>query len=87
MRSYDMPEDWRYLRAGGRIRIVRLPTEWNKPNYFVHRETRRIYKKLIALAYGGPWILCPFGDRNGNWEYHALCVNDDSWVKVKKRRA
>ena len=57
--------------------------------------TRRQYKKLIARRrpvrvfeideYGGPWIHCQFRDKNGNWEYHVLCVDDDSWVAVKKR--
>ncbi|MEX0611234.1 MAG: hypothetical protein WD738_08875 [Pirellulales bacterium] len=90
-----MAEDWRNLRVGDRIRIVRMPSEFDKPGYCVPPMTRRLYKKLIARRrpvrvyeideYGRPWIGCQFRDRNGNWEYHALCVDDDSWVRVKKR--
>ena len=89
-----MTDDWRNLRVGDRIRIVRMPSDFSKPGYYVHPSTRRLYKKLIARRrsvrvyeideYGGPWISCRFRDRNGDWEYHALCVDDDSWVRVKQ---
>ena len=88
-------EEWRKLRLGDRVRLVRLPSEWNNSRYYVPPCTRRLYKKLIARRrsvrvyeideYGRPWISCRFPRKNGKWEYHALSVDDDSWVKVKKR--
>jgi hypothetical protein len=91
-----MNQPWRKLRVGDRIRIIRLPTEWNiVPGYHVPPCTRRLYKRLITRRrpvriseideWGLPWIHCKFRRPNGGWEYHFLAVNDDSWVRVKSR--
>jgi hypothetical protein len=86
-------EPWRDLQVGDRIRIVRIPSEFDLPGYYVHRDTRRLYQRLIARrrsvrvyqvdSWGLPWIRCQFRRTNGRWEYHWLAINDDSWVKVK----
>jgi hypothetical protein len=88
--------DPRKLRIGDRIRIIGIPGE-GVPGYFLHRDTRRFYKKLMARArsvriyeideHGYPWFQCRFRLKNGQWEYHHLMVTeDDKWVKVKPRR-
>ncbi len=91
-----MNEDWKELHVGDRIRIVRMPYDSYTPGYTFGSETRRLYKKLIARRrslricqldeYGLPWFHCRFRRKNGGWEYHSLAVNDDSWVRVKKRK-
>lgn len=85
------------LRAGDLIRFVRMPSWSDVPWVSFHTDTRRLYRKLLArtrpthVAYidefGGPWIRYRFRDRKGRMERHHLLVNDDSWVKVKKRKA
>jgi hypothetical protein len=85
-----MSKSWRDLRVGDRIRIVRLPTGWERPGYHVPPATRRLYRLLIdrhrpVRVYeidqsGLPWIHCRFQKRGGSWEHHFLAVNDDSWV-------
>ncbi len=90
-----MEEPWRSLRVGDRIRIIRMPSGVDEPGYTFHRDTRSLYKRLIARgrslriceidAWGLPWIRCKFHRKDGRWEYHSLAVNDDSWVRVKHR--
>lgn len=90
-----MDERWRQLRIGDQIRIVRMPSDFSKPGYYVHRETRRLYKRLIERRrpvrvceideWGTPWISCRFRMKNGRWEHHFLAVDDDSWERVKHR--
>jgi hypothetical protein len=90
-----MVEQWRELRVGDRIRIVRMPTGVDAPGYTSHRDTRRLYQRLIARRrssrvfeiddWGLPWIRCRFCRKHGIWEYHSLAINDDSWVRVKPR--
>ena len=89
-----MSEPWRVLRLGDRIRVVRFPSEWERPGYHVPPCTRRLYRLLIERGrpvrvyevdeYGLPWVRCRFRDSNG-WEHHFLAVNDDSWVRVRSR--
>jgi hypothetical protein len=90
-----MSESWRDLRIGDRIRIVRMPSGVDAPGYVFPPCTRRLYEKLITRRrslrvyeideWGLPWIQCRFRQKNGTWLYHALAVNDDSWVRVKRR--
>jgi hypothetical protein len=92
-----MNEAWRNLRVGDRIRMVRLPSAWQQPGYQVPRCTRRLYRRLIErrrpvrvyrIDEGGlPWIRCRFRQADGAWEHHFLAVNDDSWVRVRRRAA
>jgi hypothetical protein len=91
----SMADSWRRLRIGDLIRIVRMPSGVDEPGYTFHPDTRRLYKKLIARRRAVrvfritedklPWIHCRFQRENGAWEYHWLAVNDDSWVRVKRR--
>jgi hypothetical protein len=90
-----MTELWGNLEVGDRIRIVRLPSGVDAPGYNFSPETRRVYQRLIARrrslrvyevdGWGVPWIQCRFRRKNGQWEYHFLAINDDSWVRVKPR--
>jgi hypothetical protein len=94
--SARMNESWRDLRVGDRIRIIRLPTEWNQRGYRVPPCTRRLYTRLIQRRrpvrvykiddWGLPWIACRFRRKNGSWDHHFLAVNDDSWVMVRNRQ-
>jgi len=89
-------EPWQELKVGDRVRIVRMPSGIDEPGYTFHKCTRRLYEKLIERGrpqriffvddWGLPWISCRFRMKNGKWEYHALALNDDSWVRVKPRR-
>jgi hypothetical protein len=84
------------LKIGDRIRISAIPGE-GQPNYYLHRDTRRVFKKLIARGRsvriceihedGAPWYHCRFRMKNGRYEYHWLGVYDheDNWVLVKPR--
>jgi hypothetical protein len=84
------------LRVGDRIRIIGIPGE-GVPNYYLHRDTKRVFKMLIARGrsvriseideYGLPWYTCRFRTRSGRWEWHylAVCDLDNNWVKVKPR--
>jgi hypothetical protein len=86
----------RPLKLGDRIRIVRLPPEWQNAGYRVPRSTRSVYRKLIERQRplvvseiderGLPWIWCRFRSRRGGLEHHALVVDDGCWVHVKTRR-
>ena len=92
-----MAESWRDLRVGDRIRIVRLPTDWKNPDYYVPPCTRRLYQRLIQRrravrvyrldSQGLPWIACRFREKDGAWGHHFLAVNDDSWARVRHRQA
>jgi len=89
-------ETWRKLKVGDCVRLVRMPSGIDAPGYTFHPETRRLYKRLIARNrpvrvfeiddWGLPWISCRFRRKNGGWEYHALCIDDDSWVLVRSRK-
>ena len=91
----DPPEPWQSLKVGDRIRIVRLPSEIEKPGYVFPECTRRLYELLIKRGrplriseideWSIPWIWCRTKDEDGSWTHHALAVNDDSWVRVKPR--
>lgn len=90
-----MNEEWKDLKVGDRIRIVRMPSGVDEPEYTFHRDTRKLYTRLIARGYAQriskicewclPWIECRFQLPDGRWEYHSLAVNDDSWVLVNRR--
>jgi len=92
-----MNERWRKLRVGDRIRIVRMPSETSMDGYKLPRDTRRLYKLLIARKkvlhiheidkrWKLPWVWCRLRQKNGRLEQHLLAVNDDSWEPVKSRR-
>ena len=86
---------WSALKIGDGVRFVRLPTFDGKPGGGLHAETRRAYQRLIKNrrsyrvynvdADGLPWVSFRFRRKNGSWEHHWLAINDDSWVRVRKR--
>ena len=90
------PKLWRRLRVGDRIRLVEIPREFSQPGYFIHRDTMRVYKRLLARRrslrvyrideWGHPWIHCQFRRKDGRWDYHSLAVNHDGLVLVRPRR-
>jgi hypothetical protein len=90
-----MSDDWRKLRVNDRIRFVHMPTEFSRPGYFVHRDTRRVYRRLIERGrsvrvfmideWKLPWIRCQFRLEDGRIEYHWLAINHDGWVRVQRR--
>ena len=84
------------LKVGDRIRIIAIPGD-GVPGYYMHRDTRRVFKKLIArkrsvridrIEWDMPWYTCRFRTKNGKWETHFLGVapDDNNWVMVKPRR-
>ena len=92
-----MGEAWRELRAGDRIRFVALPSEWDRPGFYVHSDTRRLVRRLIERGrslrvcqvdeWGVPWVACRFCRPAGNWEYHDLGIFEETgWVRVRPRR-
>lgn len=90
-----MAESWKSLRVGDLVRIVRIPGR-DILGYHLHRDTRQLYKRLIARKRpvkvyeidkdGLPWIKCQFRRKSGGLEYHFLAINDDSWVRVNRRK-
>jgi hypothetical protein len=90
-----MTDDYRKLRVNDRIRLVHMPTEFSRPGFFVHRDERRAYRRLIERGrslrvfkideWGLPWVHFKFRLKNGRFEYHWLLINHDGWVKVRRR--
>jgi hypothetical protein len=86
-------EAWRDLQVGDRVRVVRLPSEWDQSGYRVMACTRRLYKRLIERRrpvricqidqWGLPWVRCRFRKNDGSWEHHFVAISDDSWVRVR----
>jgi hypothetical protein len=90
-----MNEAWRGLRVGDRIRFVAMPPEWDRPGYYVHRDTRRLVRRLIERRrplrvskvdeWGVPWVECRFRRPAGGWVYHSLSIIESGWVRVRSR--
>jgi uncharacterized pyridoxamine 5'-phosphate oxidase family protein len=84
------------LRGGDKIRIISLPLGCGSPDYFMHSDAKRIFKRLMhrkrpvrisEITKDGPWYRCRFRMKNGTREYHSLVVAEDdrNWVPVQKR--
>jgi hypothetical protein len=85
------------LKVGDTVRIVGIPGT-GIPNYYLHRDTRRAFRALIArgrpvricrIAEDGlPWFNFRLKQTNGTIEYHSMCItpDDDNWVMVKHRQ-
>jgi hypothetical protein len=84
------------LKVGDLVRITDVAGNGAK-DYYLHPETRRVYKKIIArnrpvrinrIAYGEPWYTVGFKRKDGSWEWHDLSVNDsdNNWEKVGAKR-
>lgn len=88
-------EMWRELKVGDQVRLVAIPPEFLREGYGIHKETMRLYKKLLARRrplrvfqicdWGLPWIRCRFQRKNGQWEWHSLAINHGGLVRVKSR--
>lgn len=97
MTQRKLTEPWRKLRVGDRVRFVQLPLFAGVRGGGLQPETRRLYERLVARGRpqrvfqvdedGLPWIRCRFRRKNGQWESHWLAINDDSWVRVERRRS
>ena len=86
---------WKRLKIGDRVRLVDMPTEFSRPDCFVHRHTLRAYRRVIARgrpqrifqidAWGTPWISFRFKMKNGRWQHHWLVVNHDGLILDRPR--
>jgi hypothetical protein len=86
------------LTVGDRVRILAIPGA-DRPDYFLHQDTKRAYKTLVARRRsvrickigedGLPWFDFRIKLKNGIVEYHSMCImpDDDNWVIVKHRQA
>jgi len=85
------------LKVGDRVRTLGVPGE-GRPGYYIHRDTRRVYRKLLErkrpvricrVDEFGPWYHCRFRGRDGRVESHWLLVTDDdrNWVKLPPTKA
>lgn len=89
-------ELWRKLRVGDCVRLVEYPREFLAPGYGIHRDTVRLYRRLLARrrplrvykvdAWGCPWIRCRFQLRDGRWEHHHLMINNSGLERVRSRK-
>jgi hypothetical protein len=86
-----------HLRVGDRIRIIGIPGE-GIPGYWLHPDTRRVYKMLIARRqsvriyqvdkYGTPCFRCCIRrTRAGRpmWDFLGIYAGENNWVPVKPR--
>lgn len=90
-------EAWRTLRVGERIRIVRVPIEFDQPGYFVDPDTRRLFELLVQrgrshrIAWidhsGLPYIALRFRRFRGRRVNEGLGIWENCWVRVRPRRA
>ncbi|HEX8915770.1 MAG TPA: hypothetical protein VF796_25675 [Humisphaera sp.] len=90
-----MPQRVRPLKVGDRIRIVRLPPDWETAEYKVSREMRSLYRTLIArrrpvtiteIDFDVPWIHCQTREKDGRKVLHWVVIDDGCWVRVVPRR-
>lgn len=87
--------DWRKLKTGDRIRIVKIPSMFAEAHYLngEWEETFSLYRQLITNEEvlsiseidedGRPWIQYESIDEGGATISHALAVDDDSWEHVR----
>ena len=90
-------ELWRTLRVGDKVRLTKVPPEFLREEYSIHRDTMRVYKKLLARRrplriysideYGYPWVECRFRLKDGSLVYHWLAFNHGGLVRVRPRVA
>jgi hypothetical protein len=83
---------WRELQVGNRIRLTEIPPEFLQEGYYVHRDTMRVYKRLLARRRalrireidqdGLPWIECRFRRNDGRWEWHWLALNHGGFIRL-----
>lgn len=91
----DSSEVWRSLRVGDRVRLVEYPPEFLEAGFTIHRETVRVYKRILKRRrslrvfqideFGHPWVECRFRRADGTIEYHKLAFNHGGIVRVATR--
>ena len=89
-------QSWRSLRVGERVRLLGMPPEFSQPGYYLHSDTRRVYRLLVKRGrslrvrrideYGAPWAECRFRKRNGSVDRHWLAFTHDGWIKVQRKK-
>jgi hypothetical protein len=86
---------WRKSKVGDQIRLTEIPPEFLQVGYYVHLETMRLYKKLLARRRslrvheidkdGFPWIWCRFRRKDGRLEWHKLAFNHGGFMRLTPR--
>ena len=84
------------LKVGDRIRIISVPGV-GIPNYWIHKDTVQVFKKIIARKRGvridridedgTPWYTVRFKLKGGKWAWNFLAVleGETNWVAVRPR--
>ena len=85
-------ELWRELKVGDRIRLVHMPTEFERPGYRLQDCTRIVYQHLIDTRrilvvekidkWSCPWTESFILVRNGTEEHHWIMINHDGLERV-----
>jgi hypothetical protein len=93
--SRRMLERCRRLQVGDHVRFVQIPSSADWPSICFPPETLRLYKRLIARRRpsrviamdecGLPWIAYRFRGSDGRMERHSLAIDDESWVRARRR--
>lgn len=90
----NIDNDWRKLKPGDIIRIVRFPSQLSEPHYHngEWEETFSLYHELISSQeallitaideHGRPLIEYESMDKDGTMVSHALAMDDDSWERA-----
>lgn len=85
------------LNVGDKIRIFDFAGN-GKPGYYLHADTRRVYKAIIKRnravrisridKEGTPWFTCRLRRKDGTLERHYLAVfdSDNNWKPISVRR-
>jgi hypothetical protein len=90
----DMPAP-KTLRVGDKIRFIKRPDEWERPDYYVHTDDRLFMDKLIKRGYparifmideyGTPWVRVRLQVRNAS-EHHTWAIMEKTgWVLVLRK--
>ncbi|MGC4044667.1 MAG: hypothetical protein QM758_12805 [Armatimonas sp.] len=84
-------ENWKNLKVGDLVKIVRLPSDYNEELDNYDRELIGLYSTLMERGqflaidhideYGKPWVDFTIEDGK-KIAYHSLALNDDSWEYV-----
>jgi hypothetical protein len=82
---------WQKLKVGDKVRLAEMPPEFLVEGYYLHRDTKRLYKRLVARRrhlriawideFGFPWAQC-----RADKVWHAIALNHGGLIKVKKRK-
>jgi len=84
------------LKAGDRVRVVRLPPIWLTPGYVVPASTVRVFRWLIARKrevrisnvdeHGSPWHWWRTKTKSGRTGWEGVALDDGCWVRVVPRK-